>query len=253
MLYIWPYITFFSIPLLYPYFLAFLPQQLLPSPLRLPSSSRTLLPRLRVSVPVLLLMALVVRYNTIVHPFTLADNRHYTFYVFRLLLRHPAIKYLVVPIYFLCAWAAIIALGNLPEEPSRPASSPSPSTPKTKPTKLDTQPAPVNTLSSPATTATVLIYLLASALSVITAPLVEPRYFIVPWLLWRLQVPTASPSASSHQSSPRHEMKVKFHTKYVLFFETAWFLLINIVTGYIFLHWGFTWPQEEGKVQRFMW
>ncbi|KAL9110506.1 MAG: hypothetical protein Q9187_008040 [Circinaria calcarea] len=253
MLYIWPYITFFSLPLLYPYFLALLPQQLLPSPLRSPSSSRTSLPRLKVSIPTLLVMGLVVRYNTIVHPFTLADNRHYTFYVFRLLLRHPAIKYLVVPIYFLCAWSAISALGGLPEEPSRAACSPSRSTPRTKPPKLDAPPGHANTLSSPATTATVLIYLLASTLSVITAPLVEPRYFIVPWLLWRLQIPTVSPSALSHQSDPRHEMRVKFYTKDILFFETGWFLLINSVTGYIFLHWGFTWPQEEGKVQRFMW
>ena len=38
-----------------------------------------------------------------------------------------------------------------------------------------------------------------------------------------------------------------------LWLETVWFLTINLVTGYIFLYWGFEWPQEPGKVQRFMW
>ena len=38
-----------------------------------------------------------------------------------------------------------------------------------------------------------------------------------------------------------------------LWLETVWFLAINLATGYIFLYWGFEWPQEPGKVQRFMW
>jgi alpha-1,2-glucosyltransferase len=53
-----------------------------------------------------------VKFNTIVHPFTLADNRHYVFYIFRLLLRHPLIKYAAVPVYFLCAWLVIDAMGE---------------------------------------------------------------------------------------------------------------------------------------------
>jgi alpha-1,2-glucosyltransferase len=40
---------------------------------------------------------------------------------------------------------------------------------------------------------------------------------------------------------------------YRLWLETAWFLLINFVTGYVFLYRGFEWPQEPGLVQRFMW
>ena len=38
-----------------------------------------------------------------------------------------------------------------------------------------------------------------------------------------------------------------------LWLETIWFLAVNLATGYIFLYWGFAWPQEPGKVQRFMW
>lgn len=38
-----------------------------------------------------------------------------------------------------------------------------------------------------------------------------------------------------------------------LWLETAWFLVINIAVGYMFLYKGFEWPQEPGTVQRFMW
>lgn len=40
---------------------------------------------------------------------------------------------------------------------------------------------------------------------------------------------------------------------YRLIFETAWFILINSVTAYVFLYKGFEWPQEPGRIQRFMW
>ena len=38
-----------------------------------------------------------------------------------------------------------------------------------------------------------------------------------------------------------------------LWFETIWFLTVNMATGYMFLYRGFAWPQEPGRVQRFMW
>ena len=38
-----------------------------------------------------------------------------------------------------------------------------------------------------------------------------------------------------------------------LWLETLWMLAVNAVTGYVFLKWDFTWPQEVSKAQRFMW
>ena len=38
-----------------------------------------------------------------------------------------------------------------------------------------------------------------------------------------------------------------------LWLETAWFMLVNVATGYVFLYRDFSWPQEPGKVQRFLW
>jgi hypothetical protein len=61
------------------------------------------------------LMLLAVHFNTIIHPFTLADNRHFVFYVFRILLRHPVFKYAVAPVYITCAWLVISVLRDVPE------------------------------------------------------------------------------------------------------------------------------------------
>lgn len=54
----------------------------------------------KVAGTVLVLLVLVVHFNTVVHPYLLADNRHYTFYVWnRFYRRHPLAKYLIVPAY----------------------------------------------------------------------------------------------------------------------------------------------------------
>lgn len=49
---------------------------------------------------VAILMAVIIRYNTFVHPYLLADNRHYTFYVWnRLYSRNQYMRYLFIPVY----------------------------------------------------------------------------------------------------------------------------------------------------------
>lgn len=265
MLYIWPYFTFFSFPLIYPYLLnSIVPLDMLPKFLR-SGSTQHQLPRLTVIILIAAIMLAIVHYNTIIHPFTLADNRHYMFYVFRLLLRHPLLKYAAVPIYILCGWAAITSLGGLPDvqQTARPPST----------TRIDTKyklrfkipplpsgPTPGNRVSF------ALAWLLATSLSLVTAPLVEPRYFILPWLIWRIHIPTprpesvnpepiAEPPASDSSSNLIAATRAVFYQKHDhrLWLETAWFLAINWATGYVFLNWGFEWPQDPGSVQRFMW
>lgn len=267
MLYIWPYFMFFSFPLLYSYILnAFIPQKYIPSPLRT-GSTRHQLPRLIIAIPIMGIMLLIVHYNTIVHPFTLADNRHYTFYVFRLLLRHPSIKYLVVPIYFLCAWAAITALGGLPNvqlptELSTPDQQPNVVRRTRRLHRLPPQPHSWSTNGRGHRVSTLSIWLLATTLSLITAPLVEPRYFIIPWLIWRLHMP--SPRPTGEEAATKRRKKIRTFGKWLrvvfwerhdhkLWLETVWFLAVNWGVGYVFLEWGFEWPQERGRVQRFMW
>ena len=274
-------------------------------PLRFPAA----MPRKVVSCTTMAVMLVVIHYNTIVHPFTLADNRHYMFYIFRILLRHPSIKYLAVPIYYTCAWAILTALGGRPtggqaseQEPSSkkrkvPGVEPFPPSPpldtspvkraKSKERSPSSLPLPAfgprltempqqdgitptppkkQKKRSPGHRASfILIWFLATALSIITTPLVEPRYLIVPWVIWRLHLASPRPKkdhAEADEKRPGGTGKKLFKTlKAVLYerhdhrlwLETLWFLGINLATGYIFLYWGFEWPQEPGNVQRFMW
>ncbi|KAI5275721.1 hypothetical protein E4T47_01233 [Aureobasidium subglaciale] len=297
MLYIWAYTSFFSFGLTYPFFaqgllavFATVPLVAILEPLLI-FSRRKFLPRPAVLIGFILVIAVAVRYNTIVHPFTLADNRHFTFYVFRYLLAHPIIKYLAIPIYMSCAWSVLQALGapaqvfQIKEDekddgkglasqkhPSKSKSSKSSNSDQRQLLRLNDAP-----FGEGSTISFVLIWLLVSALQLITAPLVEPRYFILPWIMWRLRVPQAHPGASLI-TRPTHKNWKQWWNKerqrrdidhqswsnwlYVvlwaehdhrLYLETLWFGIINTGVGYIFLNWGFEWPQEPGKTQRFMW
>lgn len=47
-----------------------------------------------------LILGLIIEYNTMAHPYLLADNRHYTFYFWnRLLGRSYLSKFIMIPIY----------------------------------------------------------------------------------------------------------------------------------------------------------
>jgi alpha-1,2-glucosyltransferase len=226
MLYIWPYIFFFSFPII-------LHQTLLsnsPSPV---SKLWAMLSRLWVLLSFTVLALLVVHFNTIVHPFTLADNRHYVFYVFRLLRRHPAIKYLAAPVYVSCGW---LVLGALFPDSSNPS------------TEIQRK---SRILFS-------LVWILTSAACLVTAPLVEPRYLIIPWIIWRLAAAPWTEPARLRSSTPKKRSQGGWLTwlqtpRAALWIETIWLLSVNAVTMYVFLFWGFEWKQEKGAVQRFMW
>ncbi|KAF1350865.1 alpha-2-glucosyltransferase Alg10 [Delphinella strobiligena] len=274
MLYIWPYITFFSFPLTYPFILqgalsllAIIPVVSLFEPL-LVFGRRKILPRPIVVLPCVGLAMLIVRYNTIVHPFTLADNRHYTFYVFRILMRHPIFKYLAVPVYLVCAWSAIQTLGasaNLfvaDEDMAKDVDDPGCSS-KAAATLASIQVILFNdaSLGEGSTVSFVVVWLITSALALVTAPLVEPRYFIIPWVMWRLRTPQAHPGAPKSKGTTLTANSVAnalarvlwLEHDHRLWLETAWFLGVNAVTCWVFLNKGFTWLQEPQNVQRFMW
>lgn len=240
MLYLWPYITFFSLPLFVPLVLMPFVRLLHTSQLKsfcennLIGSSRTSAPGIISGLLFVILGLAAVHYNTIVHPFTLADNRHYVFYIFRILRRHPAIKYLAVPLYYICAWMAIQTLGSGPAQPNVERKRGKPQVTRDEEVR---QPCQISFI---------LVWLATTALSVISAPLVEPRYFIIPWVIWRINVPNVSASLSERSSrTTSYDIR--------LLLETVWYLIVNAVTGYVFLHRGFAWPSEPGRVQRFLW
>ncbi|KAJ5618232.1 Dol-P-Glc:Glc(2)Man(9)GlcNAc(2)-PP-Dol alpha-1-2-glucosyltransferase [Penicillium herquei] len=312
MLYIWPYFAFFSWPLLViPVVNLAIPKHLLSKYLDygLPQKHKQL-PKLLTVLIVLPIMLAIVHFNTVVHPFTLADNRHYVFYVFRLLLGvHPAIKYAAVIAYFLCAWAVISACGfAINQAPPRlirvpqgaPQAPAAPAAPEQQPAenrkarranekaaaKKEQQPKPKQKQQKPKQpqpdpisaeayakvqeglvkrqkeqtgvqrVSFILVWLAATSLSLVTAPLVEPRYFIIPWVMWRLHLPPTPSLAVFRKQRPQTERErelADLATNAPRFIETLWFIAINAVTGYMFLYKGFEWPQEPGKIQRFMW
>ena len=263
MLYIWPYFTFFSWPLLYPY-LATLPigllakiPQIAPLETMLIFKRRRLLPRSWITAAFIAVACVVVHFNTIVHPFTLADNRHYTFYVFRLLMRPWWTKYAVTPVYILCGWASIQTLGTRPISVAPNLNGPvsGPNTPRATPSSARARPLALPDGGNSATTSFVLAWLATTALQLVNAPLVEPRYFILPWIFWRMHLPIHQHSAEENKTALSRQSRQSRLTALNnrLWLETTWLLLINAATGYIFLSWEFTWPQEPGKVQRFMW
>ncbi|KAG6006981.1 hypothetical protein E4U21_006501 [Claviceps maximensis] len=261
--------------------------------------------------------AVVVKFNTIVHPFTLADNRHYMFYIFRHSIRRSAlVRFLLIIPYTLSRWMVWGALAGCPDWmastcnalssfsrrriPHADASQPfwtshdgqkrPTNVACDRDTKSDAAPTPRRAADGqhvqgvPETdplavscesisTSTGLVFLLATTLSLMTAPLVEPRYFIIPWVMWRLLVPawrlhndsptyrllgglnSAQPQSDTRQLllglSQRYDLRLSL--------ETIWLLAINVATGYIFLTKPYIWKDENGEIldggrlQRFMW
>ncbi|KAL2016327.1 hypothetical protein VTK56DRAFT_3868 [Thermocarpiscus australiensis] len=300
MLYIWPFFAFFSGPLFIPSIFA-----LITIPFRYLQSLRDrqpgASPRKRnqiataktstssgtrssalIDIPyallTLLLSLAVVKYNTIIHPFTLADNRHYMFYIFRYtILRSPSRRVSLVAAYTLCRWLAWDQLSrgstatdadadekpnnpqrNVPVQPTPPPSSYSSSL-----AVLDTPIAGPASSTRPSTS-TALVWLLATSLSLITAPLVEPRYFILPWVFYRLLMPAWPVPAPSEEDTtgsciPAWLWRVGRRIDLRLVLETVWFVAVNLGTMYMFLFRGFYWRGADGevldggRVQRFMW
>jgi len=83
------------------YFAFFMGFMLLPLILvSLPDLVRSIFRGYREFIILTILGLVVVHFNTIVHPYLLADNRHYTFYIWKRLYEwYPITRYLLVPVY----------------------------------------------------------------------------------------------------------------------------------------------------------
>ncbi|KIY65907.1 glycosyltransferase family 59 protein [Cylindrobasidium torrendii FP15055 ss-10] len=137
-------------------------------------------------------MAFTIWKFTIHHPFVLSDNRHYVFYVWRrIFMLHPIVPYMLIPAYIACAWAWFLRVGH-------------------DQTLLQTALLPCFTL-----------------LALLPTPLLEPRYFLIPYIFLRAQL-----------------VDLRW---WGLLLEAAWYTLINAGTMGVFLY-----LPREG-VGRFMW
>ncbi|KAF7320168.1 hypothetical protein MKEN_00801300 [Mycena kentingensis (nom. inval.)] len=108
--------------------------------------------RILSTVVLTLVMAVTVNLFTIHHPFLLSDNRHYTFYVWHRIYMRFLAPYLLVPIYIACGWAWSLRVA--PEQ-----------------TMLQTMLLPIFVLPT-----------------LLPTPLLEPRYFLIPYILMRAQI-----------------------------------------------------------------
>lgn len=154
-------------------------------------------------------MGYTIERFTIVHPFLLADNRHYTFYLWRRLLDYsPYLRYMLVPIYHFLGALFITSLGE--------------------------------NMSVPV----VIAYVFCIFSSLVPSPLFEPRYYILPYLYWRVLV-----------KNPANGIPVILK-KYVPIFRSAleflWSLLLDVVVLLIFLKVEFQWDSES-EPQRIIW
>lgn len=282
MLYLWPYITFFAWPLIFPHFLM-LAMTLASRVSRLATLEsllvfrrRSFLPRPIIAIAFMLFAGLVVHFNTIVHPFMLADNRHYVFYVFKLLLRPWWVKYTVIPLYYLTAWVCIetrghaapsgsvavpmrldVDNGNQAPRANRVTEASEDSLKQNAAVDAATSARSFPNGESSTLVSFTLITVGVTALNLCSAPLVEPRYCIIPYIIWRMHLPVHTGVGHGHASSKKQATStwsdVLLSYDYRLVLETVWYLVVNGVTGYIFLYRPFQWPSEPGKAQRFMW
>ncbi|KLO20504.1 glucosyltransferase [Schizopora paradoxa] len=148
--------------------------------------------RTAISIVLSTAIGVTVHLFTIHHPFLLSDNRHYTFYVWRrVFLLHPVVPYLLAPAYLACAWTWFLRVGE-------------------SQTLLQTLVLPICALPT-----------------LLLTPLLEPRYFLIPYILLRAQI--------ADVQMP------------MLALEGLWYAVINAATMYVYLY-----CEREG-VGRFMW
>ncbi|KAH7915149.1 glycosyltransferase family 59 protein [Hygrophoropsis aurantiaca] len=137
-------------------------------------------------------MAVTIHRFTIHHPFLLSDNRHYTFYVWRrMFMVHPVAPYVFIPGYQACAWAWWLRVAR--------------------------DQSLLQTLILPILVVPTLL----------PTPLLEPRYFLIPYILLRAQVGDVSRAGTV--------------------VEGIWYSAINAATVWVFLY------NERAGVGRFMW
>ena len=133
---------------------------------------------------------------TIAHPFLLSDNRHITFYIWKNILSTESTRYMLIPGYIL---SILIVIGRL---------------------------------SSSQSALWIVAFVTCVCLALVPSPLIELRYFIVPYMFVRLHVPPPK--------------------KWALALEFGMCFLINFAAFGLFFTKEFTWPDTPGT-QRIMW
>ncbi|XP_061393164.1 putative Dol-P-Glc:Glc(2)Man(9)GlcNAc(2)-PP-Dol alpha-1,2-glucosyltransferase [Musca vetustissima] len=141
---------------------------------------------------------MIVRFNTLVHPYLLADNRHYIFYIWqRLYGRYWWFKYCMCPVYSIALMFVHQGIKHL---------------------RFNLQ----------------FMFWLATAIVLCFQRLLELRYFIIPFVLFRLN------TRPNLKSSRAHWIELSFN------------VLLNAITFYIFFTKEIKWDNYK-EPQRLIW
>ncbi|GAA5867538.1 hypothetical protein JCM8547_001212 [Rhodosporidiobolus lusitaniae] len=185
--------------------------------------------RILTSATMLVALCWTIKRFTIAHPFLLADNRHYTFYLWRRVINvHPLARYALAPGYILAGRLIFDELAR----------------------------AHSTTLS------TLLLFVGATSAVLVPTSLLEPRYFIIPLVLLRLYLfPSPSHPLATSSSSSRYRTRLAL--------EALLYVAVQAVCVYLFLEKPFLWDvqvgaeggkglegrdeREVGRLQRFLW
>ena len=133
-----------------------------------------------------------VYWFTYAHPYLLADNRHYTFYIWRKLIdRNRFMRYLVSPVYLYGLWAMRNELRHRGFFQT-------------------------------------IVFLLSCLALLVPQKLLEFRYFIVPYMLFRMQL--RQPTIAQ------------------LLLEFILYQVVNLVTFYIFMYKPFHWENSTQEM-----
>ncbi|CDO94785.1 unnamed protein product [Kluyveromyces dobzhanskii CBS 2104] len=175
---------------------------------------------------------LIIRFFSVVHPFLLADNRHITFYLFkRLIGRGQLVKYWVMaPIYHFSTYIYLEVM-----RPSTMIFHPILPIEVKDPIDLPFQ------LSNISWTALIL----CTFMTVVPSPLFEPRYYILPFIFWRIFV--TMPPEPFWGNAEGTVTATKRHLS-----EFAWFMLINVMLYIIFKRVDIKW-ETETTLQHIIW
>lgn len=169
---------------------------------------------------------------SIAHAYLLADNRHYTFYLWRKVIHsHQSTKYLLVPLYVYSWFSIFRVLGQYLLSSS--FFFPFPLSSKILFGFVTLIPFLCHLLARKARPKIwVLAYFLATAAVLVPAPLIEFRYYTIPFYFLML-----------HSHTVDIQSLVLIGVGYVV---------TNVFTMFMFLFRPFNWSHEPGK-QRFLW
>ncbi|ODV93851.1 hypothetical protein PACTADRAFT_77351 [Pachysolen tannophilus NRRL Y-2460] len=165
-----------------------------------------------------------IQFFTVVHPFLLSDNRHYTFYIWRKIINRSAYtRFYLIPIYHFSLYT-VLKLMKLSGQNSITSE---------------------NLSFSPIT---IICYFICCCATIIPSPLFETRYYILPFLLWRLMIrPVNDPLISKLEFFKKYNSVIRLVLEYFLFNA------VNFFVFYMFLNYTFEWENEPSAIQRIIW